>query len=347
MKPSLSVTLDYELFLGVKSGTPENCLNTPTIHLLNLFRDYGVRATVFFDILYYWRVLNGVSSNPALRADLDIIKTNVASFLKNGHELELHLHPHWLDATYAEGEWTFPHYKHFRLHSLKTDNNPSDINTIRGCITMGKRLLEDLCSETTPHYKVNAFRAGGWSLEPMKQLAPYLKENGLTIDSSVAPGLVVQNAIHDVNFESCPDKDGWRFEDDARVPTANGSFKEIPISTFKNDLITKCRSFWEKYTVEPNVKKIYGDGTAIPFPRSRFFQKMAPSVKILTFENLTFFEMMRGFDSLVSRGHRRLVMAVHPKYVSPFAISETERFFSVLRSRGVRFTPLTEPASTL
>ena len=52
-KKLLLFTFDYELFLGDKSGSVQDCLITPTDHLISLLNKYEFKAYFFVDTVYH------------------------------------------------------------------------------------------------------------------------------------------------------------------------------------------------------------------------------------------------------------------------------------------------------
>lgn len=51
--------------------------------------------------------------------DIQLIETQIKDIVRRGHRIELHLHPHWIDAQYnGDGTWNFQNYTHYALSSL-------------------------------------------------------------------------------------------------------------------------------------------------------------------------------------------------------------------------------------
>ena len=152
--------------------------------------------------------------------------------VKRGHDIQLHLHPHWLDAEFKNNKWNFT-YDRFKLHNLSTENNQNDINTILGCVTISKRLMEDTIRKVNPGYKVTTFRAGGYILEPFDKLKYALLKNDIKIDSSVCPELYNPRMISFYDFRSYPKQSKYYFDSTPKIITDNGKFIEIPITTIR------------------------------------------------------------------------------------------------------------------
>lgn len=55
-KKHLLITFDFELFLGSKSGSVENCLIIPTIEIMRLSKKYNFKTIFFVDTLYLHRL---------------------------------------------------------------------------------------------------------------------------------------------------------------------------------------------------------------------------------------------------------------------------------------------------
>lgn len=223
----LLLTFDYELFFN-QSGTPEKCILEPTEKLIQIFSRLGIKTTFFVDILYYLRMLE----NKASREKSKLIKTQLQELVSHGHRIELHLHPHWLDAAYNNGVWIFPDYRYFRVQNLPEDKMADAFKT-------GVGLLEEVAQEVQPDYKVIAFRAGGWCVQPFDKLAKEFAANGIKIDSSVSPGIKGESDTHFYDFTTAPNLEYYRFSNDPVQIDSNGPFYEIPITSYQ-------RSFTEK-----------------------------------------------------------------------------------------------------
>ena len=145
MQKELVLTIDYELFFGKKSGTVQNCMLKPTDLLMNLLDKYQSKMTIFWDILHYWKLLQLEKLHPEQKKDRTAIKSQICDMVKRGHDVQLHIHPHWLDTDFEKGEWCFS-YDRYALHDLKADPHSTDINTINGCLRISRIFIEEICS---------------------------------------------------------------------------------------------------------------------------------------------------------------------------------------------------------
>lgn len=239
------MTIDYELFLGSKTGAVEKCMVEPTYELAKILDINNSKMTVFWDILHYYRLTELENDFPSLRNDKNLIDEQISFLISKGHDIQLHLHPHWLDAVYEDGEWKFI-YDRFNLHSLSEDEDLEIISTITGCVTISKQLMEKEIRKYLPGYKVTAFRAGGYLIEPFVKLKRALELNNIYVDSSVLPGMTNNNPINGYDFRNYPEKNHYHFTDSPSEVSERGEFSEIPVTTlsipvFKNIIFTLVR----------------------------------------------------------------------------------------------------------
>ena len=78
--------------------------------------------------------------------------------------------------------------------------------------------------------RVRTFRAGGYCVEPFQRLGPALCDNGVAVDSSVVPGIRIQDAEKGVDFSRVADTTWWRFGGLPARPDPDGEFLEIPFT---------------------------------------------------------------------------------------------------------------------
>ena len=147
------LSYDYELFFGERSGTVLKSIIEPTNKLMGVMEQNGFRGNFFVDYLMF-RELEKLSDERAV-SDLSLLKEQIRDMVRRGHRVELHLHPHWIDAKYnGDGTWNFDDFTHYSLSSL-------DEETIVAMFKEGTDYLNKLAAEVEPGYKIVAFRAGG------------------------------------------------------------------------------------------------------------------------------------------------------------------------------------------
>ena len=307
-KKKIVLTFDYELFFGKKSGSIEKCLLEPTKKLLEISKKNNIKMTFFVDVLFYQKLLE-VDINSANK-----IKKQLQSLVKNGHRIELHLHPHWLDAVYKDGKWIFKDYKYYRLHNLEKMK-------IIDLFVKGKQILEQIVREVDEYYNVLAFRAGGWCIQPFNKLKEAFEISNIKIDSSVAYGIKGKSKAHFFDFSNIPNKAFYYFEDKVEEENMNGKFIELPISTYKTNIFYKiCRKI--KKRLNFSKYKIFGNGVGISLERNLFDE-------IFTYEmfSLESIEPKKLYGLCKNYDKDYINIISHPKGLSNIAL-ESLRFIA-------------------
>lgn len=173
------LTFDYELFFGENYFSDEKVLFEPTNKILKILNSEGIKATFFVDICSVMQF-----NRYGLTGYCDAFRNQIIELNKFGHDVQLHIHPHWLNSKYIDGRWKIDK-SHYRIHAYgfnsAKENNASKI------IRESKLYLENILKED-PNYKCIAYRAGGYSIQPHNQLFECLLENEINIDSSISLG---------------------------------------------------------------------------------------------------------------------------------------------------------------
>lgn len=221
---TIILSYDYEIFFGDKSGTVERTLIVPTNFLLDKMDELEIKGNFFIDYLML-KYLKKVDTERTNR-DIQLIETQIKDIVRRGHRIELHLHPHWIDAQYnGDGTWNFQNYTHYALSSLGE-------STVINMFKEGTAYLNNLAQEVEPGYTICAFRAGGWAIQPFHKIKKGFLEANIKIDSSISYGAYGKNQYSYFDFLDAPNKVMYRFEDDVCNEVADGRFWEIPISSF-------------------------------------------------------------------------------------------------------------------
>lgn len=246
------LTLDYELFFK-KSGDARTSVLDPTQRLMDVLDKIGGKATFFIDTIY----LNLLRDSD--REDNRILsgefESQLQRLVEKGHRIELHLHPHWLDAYQEADQWFFPTYEHYKLQSLPKER-------IMGLFREGSALLNQIARRSDPDYQVNAFRAGGWCVEPFEMMKEAFVECGIKIDSSVVPLMKLDGKIHELDYSDIPPQAYYRFSDDIRVADKFGQFIEFPVNGYYLNLWEKLRIILERRKKKDKAK-VFGNGEGI------------------------------------------------------------------------------------
>lgn len=249
---NLVLTFDYELF-GDGSGDVFDLMIKPTEAILNVCDSQNIKTTIFFEVIEYIRLKEewdkgnamGYSVNP-----IEAIENQIISAALNGHDIQLHVHPQWVNAVYEKGEWVMD-LSNWRVGDFDAGNG----FRVKQMLKLGKETIEQLIQPSLPSYKCTVFRAGGFNIMPSGEVYEALKDLGLLVDSSVYPGGYETTELSLFDYrEVSPFRDFWWA--DKHDITKEDSFKkeimEVPIFALPqrriNKLlnISKINSFLDK-----------------------------------------------------------------------------------------------------
>lgn len=252
-KKKVILSFDYELFFGDRSGTVLKTLIEPTNAILDAMDSVGLKGNFFVD----WQMIKYLKDENVERtlSDYHLIKEQLKDMIKRGHRIELHIHPHWVDAKYnGNGTWDFSNFQHYSLNSFTEQE-------VLNMFKEGAELLSVIAREVDPTYKLCAFRAGGWAIQPFAKIKKGMELVGIFIDSSVMPGRAVKCEFSECDFHSapCTIEGYYNFKNDVCIKDDSGCFKEVFITSFKPNFLYKItrRISW----MFVNRFKFYADGT--------------------------------------------------------------------------------------
>ena len=227
-KKNLLITFDYELFLGKRSGQPDDCMLQPTSALATILGQFGVKAVFFVDTTYLCKLKELSGTYPKCAYDLKRIGDQVLSLVDEGHYALPHVHPHWLDAQYLPktGEFDLTNVDRYRFHNLTVADR-------RKVFGDSVNILKEIICPKYPNYKINGFRAGGWSIQPFIDFKPVFEEFDIQYDLSVVSGLFQFSTAQIFDFSDAPSSFVYRFEDNITEEVHDGKFIQIAGSVIK------------------------------------------------------------------------------------------------------------------
>lgn len=246
MMKNVLLTFDYELYLGKRSGTVQNCLIKPTKRILEILRQNNAKAIFFIDTTYLF-VLSKKLDNPRIKFDYDLITEQLKEIANQDHYLFHHLHPHWLDAVYLEdlNQWNLQNDSRYTFQSISVDER----NEIFG---FSNSFLSSILNHTKSKSDVSGYRAGGLCIQPFEHFLPFFKEHKIYHEFSL--------------IETNKNRTPYTYFERPEVKSS-GPFFEYPISNIKLTGIPKILNGFE-YRINKRSKKSYGDGNPSVFNHS-------------------------------------------------------------------------------
>ena len=318
-KKKLLLTFDYELFLGARSGTVDNCIIIPTKKVLEILEFHKITSAIFFvDTTYLITLKN--SENENCQADFKKIEKQIKEIKGLGHYIFPHLHPHWVDAKYLPeiNQWDLSDTKKYSFSAL---NNEEKQYTFSHSI----KILEDIIGQQ----KDWGYRAGGWCIQPFSDFKPFFEEYKIWYEFSVLKGYSCVSDFQNFNFMKAPDKKVYKFSDDVLLEDEQGKFTQMPISNIKRSLITKIlNNVFIKFLYKKGITN-YGDGlstSSASVKESKIGNSEMASIELLTIINIT--DYIRKVEKMDF-----LHFISHPKMLSPHNLNCLDVFLKKVLSK--------------
>ena len=189
----LALTHDWEL-RGDGSGEIEQIQFAPLRRLLEIYAKFGARTTILPDVMQQLAFRRGESAHPELKPLGDSWDQHLRDSFLQHHDVQLHLHPQWLNAHYEKGRWQ-PHGDWSILNYER--------DAAYSMLARGKQYLETLLRPIDSLYRCLAFRAGALAAAPSDHLFGCLASLGIELDVSIAGGVFVSNRELQLDYRNC------------------------------------------------------------------------------------------------------------------------------------------------
>ncbi len=223
----LLLTLDYELY-GDGSGDVFEHIIKPTETILSIAEAHNAHLTIFFEVVEYWRLKEqwelgnrmGYSRNPVAAMEAQLRKA-----YESGHDVQLHLHPQWINAEWENGRWVVDN-AYWRLSVLTQEE-------IEDLLRRGKQTLENIIGCCCSQYRCDTLRAGGYNVQPSENIVRAMRNCGFRTDSSIYPGGKEQGLLSRYDYTGVtPDKGVWHCVDCLETEMNGADITELPIVAF-------------------------------------------------------------------------------------------------------------------
>ena len=310
------LTLDYEVYFGRDTGTVERSILQPTEALLAVARRHGAKLVFFVDAGFILKLRDEMHKSPRLAADHDKICRQVEALAREGHEIQLHIHPHWEDSSWSEAGWNID-VSRFALQSFPQEQ-------VHDIVRRYTAVLRELAGPEAAY----AYRAGGWVIQPFERIRPALLENGVTIDSTVFAGGYREGRVQPYDFRAAPAKTRWCFDHDPVVEKQGGPFLEVPIASRR----VRPDFFWRFAAMKKlggASHKAFGDGRAIAMEGGDMLAKLTrPSTSVVSMDGYKASFLAAAAAEYRERGMEDFVVIGHPKALTPYSLECLDRYLA-------------------
>lgn len=320
---NLFITYDYELFFGQPTGTVENCIIKPTQAIMNIAKKHQVQMVFFVDVGYLKQLEVYRRQFSQVQEEYQKITQQIKDLVAQGHDCQLHIHPHWEDVTHDGMQWQM-NVNRYKLVDFEEEK-------IIEIVSEYKQILESLTQKP-----VVAYRAGGWCLQPFSKIKKAFLKAGLLYDSTVFPGGKNTKGNYFYDFTSVPNKDAWRFSDDLCVENPNGEFLEFPISNWTYSALFFWRLFvWGR--LDPKNHKPMGDGYPMPSPGMKKQMLTKGMTLSASVDGYFVTKLNQVVQKNQKKGWKQTVIIGHPKAATHFALKQLDQFIENQLRKGNSF----------
>src|SRR3989442_12262980 len=349
----LALTHDWEL-RGDGSGDIEQMQFAPLRKLLEIYRKHCARTTFLPDLMQQIRFKQLESEHPELKSLADKWDEHVREAFRQGHDIQLHLHPQWCDGQYENGRWHL-------------NGDWSILNYDRGAayamLAAGKDYLEKLLRPLNSSYRCIAFRSGALAAAPSEHLFKSLVSLGIQLDASIAGGLFVDDGNLQLDYRDC-EEDFLPFypalSDARKVSATREEIVCVPLNHFygsrravtRQNISLAANRISKGTARQPREQRINHQKSDSPSRLAFAFDKLIkPAMKRKYFVSdtgrLNYRLMQEMLGSIRQRARQSglpqvpVVLTNHPKDIRDLAA--IERFVGEMsRAEDIKFLTLTE-----
>jgi hypothetical protein len=237
VKIGLIFSLDYEIH-GNGSGEFENWAYLPTSQMLDVLDTYGAKLTIMAEMGHYWAMKKYKDS---FLHDISLFESQLKNAVQRGHDVQLHFHPQWIDATYEDGNW------HLDFSRKTIERLCHNYDEAYFYLKKGKDDLEHLLRPVNPGYRCVCFRSGFLQMQPSRNIIKALTDAGFLSDSSVSKGMKADDSLRFLDYSDAFSRfRPWKTSSDEICRRdETGKLYEFPLLSYST-------GFWDKI-----IKKIH------------------------------------------------------------------------------------------
>ncbi len=193
MTLSLVLVDDWEL-RGDGSGDMRRIQFDAMRKLNRIYEDHGLKGSYNAEIMQQLHHLRLGERHAELKELAQEWEEIVLETYKRGHDVQLHVHSQWSDASYQDGRW--------KLAGDWAIINHSRAEMVR-MISQSRAYLEKLIRRVDPKYRCISFRAGAWAIAPSEHILSVLAEQGIVYDMSICGGIKYDNTVVKLDYTDC------------------------------------------------------------------------------------------------------------------------------------------------
>ena len=195
MRPTIYLAFvdDWELS-GNGLGDIRELQFRPMRQLVDLYTAKGIRGSFNAEVMQQLSFRKHQEAHRELRELADEWDHNVRETFRQGHDIQLHIHPQWSEAEYdgcrwsLTGDWSILNYESETAYRMLCD---------------GKEYLERLLRPLNPSYRCVSYRSGSWCIAPSPHMLQLLVKLGIVFDMSIVGGVRYETRNIKLDYSDC------------------------------------------------------------------------------------------------------------------------------------------------
>lgn len=280
----------------------------PTERLLRIAEGKNIHYTFFVDVGY----LIQAGKHEVHQEDVKRVEDQIKGLIDKGHDVQLHIHPHWEKSIWKDGRWYFATRDYYKLSDFSKEES-ADI------VRKYKVYIDNLIGR-----KTTTFRAGGWCIQPFDHLKEVFEEVGIKMDTTIIPGDYMQTDSYAIDFRDAPLKSRYKFNIDPLIEE-EGAFTEYPIGSLRYSPLF----FWRLYGLGrmfPSRHKMMGDGTFLSQGGRKKRVLFSYTEGHISTDGYFSSKLNAGLNRYQNLEFNDLVIIGHPKGCTEFSLKKLKEF---------------------
>jgi hypothetical protein len=192
----LALVDDWELS-GNGSGDIRQLQFEPMRRLSSIYNRLGIRGSFNAEVMQQITFRQHQAPDNELKRLADEWDDIVSETFRQGHDIQLHVHPQWDNAEYQNGRW--------KLTADWSILNYSRDDALR-MLRQAREYLENLLKGVDRNYRCVSFRSGAWCIAPSPHMLDLLVELGIVFDMSIVAGVKYDTRNIKLDYTSCEEE---------------------------------------------------------------------------------------------------------------------------------------------
>jgi len=189
----LALVDDWELS-GNGSGDIRRLQFEPMRRLVGIYNRLGIRGSFNAEVMQQITFRQYQDQHKHLKVLADEWDDIVRETFRQGHDIQLHVHPQWQNAEYKDGRWQLS-----SDWSILNYSREAALQMLRH----GKEYLENLLKDVDRDYRCVSFRSGAWCIAPSPHMLDLLVELGIAFDMSIVAGVKYDTRNIKLDYTQC------------------------------------------------------------------------------------------------------------------------------------------------